>query len=248
EWAPERIASSRFKHRSGHENPASWKVAPWSRNADSVSVGAFRLPARLLKELPATELLSVSESLLSSLPLSLRNHIRLTSPSELYLGNNPIQPEVGDERIVFRVLYPTEVSIVARQARGSFEPFNARSRSAVELIELGELDAASMIDRANQKNRIIAWVLRGCGFFCCFIGIALGFAPLAMVADIIPLLGDVIRAGTTIAALALSAMVSLATIAIAWFAYRPWLSGSLLAIGLLLFFMIRKPSRRRARS
>jgi hypothetical protein len=63
-------------------------------------------------------------------------------------------------------------------------------------------------------------------------------------ADFIPLLGDLLRAGTFLVALAIALPLSLATIAVAWLAYRPVLGITLIvaavAAGIGIFVLFRK--------
>jgi hypothetical protein len=71
-----------------------------------------------------------------------------------------------------------------------------------------------------------------------FLGIAFGmlFAPIGVVADVIPFLGRIVRMGTGLVAFALAALVGSATIALAWFWYRPVLALVILIVGAGIFY------------
>jgi hypothetical protein len=58
--------------------------------------------------------------------------------------------------------------------------------------------------------------------------------PLAVIADVIPFLGDIARLGTGLAAFLFTILVGTTTIAIAWFYYRPVLALCVLAGGIAL--------------
>ena len=54
-----------------------------------------------------------------------------------------------------------------------------------------------MIQKAQDENTMITWVLRVGGFVLMAIGIYLIFAPLVVIADVLPILGDFLSAGIT---------------------------------------------------
>lgn len=60
--------------------------------------------------------------------------------------------------------------------------------------------------------------------------------PLVVVADVVPLIGSVLGAGAGLVALAFTAVVAGAVIALAWLWYRPLVGASVLVIGLVIGF------------
>jgi hypothetical protein len=96
---------------------------------------------------------------------------------------------------------------------------------------------------------MITWIVRGVGALVMFIGFALFFRPLGVLADVLPILGDIIRLGTGAVGLALTAVLAPLTIAIAWFYYRPivgilvLLAGIAIAVGLWFLGRSRRASR-----
>ena len=62
-------------------------------------------------------------------------------------------------------------------------------------------------------------------------------------ADVIPILGNIVGAGTGIIAFLLAACLSLVTIAIAWVFYRPVLGISLLIVAAVLIVLVVKKLR-----
>ena len=85
----------------------------------------------------------------------------------------------------------------------------------------------------------MAWIFRGLGIFLCIAGFGMIFAPLKTLADVIPLLGSIVGAGTGLVAGLLGSAWSLVIIAIAWIRFRPVLGfcllGAALALVILLF-------------
>ena len=74
-----------------------------------------------------------------------------------------------------------------------------------------------------------------------FCGFKLISAPLAVVADVLPIAGSIVGIGTGIVSFLLSAPLSLITIAVAWVFYRPLIGIPLLILaGLGITFLIMK--------
>lgn len=87
---------------------------------------------------------------------------------------------------------------------------------------------------------MLAWLLRLAGFLVMLIGLNMVFRPLSVTADVVPLFGRIVAAGTGIIAFLLAAMLSLITIAVAWLIYRPLLGIALFVIaGVLGFGILR---------
>ena len=91
------------------------------------------------------------------------------------------------------------------------------------------------------SNKMKRWIFRFIGFFLMYIGMSMVFKPLSVLADVIPFLGTIVGKGTSFVAFIIAAIFSLITIAIAWIAYRPIISISLLVIaGICIFLFISK--------
>ncbi len=79
------------------------------------------------------------------------------------------------------------------------------------------------------------------------IGFNMVFKVASVLADVIPVLGGVVGAGTGIIAFLLAACLSLVTIAIAWVFYRPVLGVTLLVLAIgLIVLVIKKVNAGRA--
>ena len=72
-------------------------------------------------------------------------------------------------------------------------------------------------------------------FLLMFIGLCLVFKPLSVVADVLPIFGDLVGLGTGVVSFGIAATCSLLTIAFAWIFYRPLVGVPLLVLGLGLF-------------
>jgi hypothetical protein len=102
-----------------------------------------------------------------------------------------------------------------------------------------------MFRSEEQMNVVITWAIRLIGAVLMFAGFSMLLAPLVVVADVVPLIGSVLGAGTFLVSLGLTAVLAPSIIAIAWFFYRPLVSVVVLAVGIALAFGFRTWAARR---
>ncbi len=224
-WSDRLIDSSSFEEPAGHENPTSMPYGSRSFTAPQVIVGAFRLSPSLIQRIKDWEDLPVQSTGL--LPAGLEGKARLDNGA-VFLGTDPRSLELGDLRISFRQVRPTTVSLASQQVGDTFAPYKTRTGS-VELLRTSAATAQELFDAAQEANKVLTWLLRLAGFILMGVGIRMIFRVLSVLADVLPFLGNLAETGLGLFSFALAAMLSLGTIAVAWFFYRP-----LLAIGLFL--------------
>jgi hypothetical protein len=241
EWCDDPVDSTKFMHREGHQNP-SWTIHEKEFSAQRVTVGSFVLPPEMVQEIRPYAEVSLQGR---SPPENLRDRAKLAG-DRWYLGADPANPAVGDVRIGFEAVLPCEISVMARQKGGSFEPYPTRSGTAISLVYPGAVTAAAMIKKEEETNTMITWLLRGLGFVLLWIGISSFFAPLVAIADFIPMLGGALQAGVALFGFLAAACVTLVTVSVAWIAYRPLLAYSL--IGVAALALILALARRRPKS
>jgi hypothetical protein len=131
---------------------------------------------------------------------------------------------------------PGPVSLIAKQTSQTFEPYIAKAGGSIEMLSTGTVSAESMFAAAHASNKLMTWGLRLLGAVLMFVGFNLLFRPLSVLADIVPLFGTIVGAGTGIIALLLSVPLSLLTISVAWIFYRP-LVGVPLALAAVVGFV-----------
>lgn len=246
EWSDSLFDSSRFAQPEGHENPNVFPVQPETFTADPVKVGAFTLSGGQLDQLNTATDLKIDAAAAEQLPEEVRDRVKVVD-GLYYLGANAAAPEVGDARISFRIVNPSEVSLVAVQSGETFAPYQAEAGDTVLLVEEGIRTAAQMFKAAQDRNSTLTWILRGVGFFLFFLGTFLVFRPLAVVADVVPLFGTLLGAGIGLFAFLIAVVLSSLTVAVAWFFVRPLLGISLLLLaGGAAFWLIRKGRAKKA--
>jgi hypothetical protein len=243
-WSDSRIDSSRFKRQEGHINPQmQYRGASYpSRDA---TLGAFRPGTNVIDRLPASENVSLDPSLAAKLAGRVKGPVDFAD-WRIYVGESPSQPRIGDLRISFQLAPAGPTSIIGRQAGTGFGEYQTQAGDPLLMVRPGTLSAADMFAAAQRENRILTWILRFAGVLAMFIGFMMVLAPLVVVADVVPFIGNILSAGSAIVSLVLTAIVAPVVIAVAWFWYRPLVSAAVLAVGLVLAYGFKRWASQRA--
>lgn len=241
EWVSEPVESANFKIVEGHTNLVPYSIDDKTKTAQDITIGAFHLSDELVNMITSSEKLSIK-----TIDTSVYKNATLSS-GDIYIGNSSVaSPEIGDLTISFKAVYPKKVSIVAKQIGDSFEEYIASNDETVLLLKEGVSSAENMFAKAIEGNKIKTWLLRLVGFIMMFLGFTTIFRPLVAIGNVIPLIGSMISMGTGIISFALSLPITLVIISLAWFAYRPLLSISLIAIGLGVYFFYRSRGKKKS--
>lgn len=239
EWTNSAIKSDKYKVLEGHVNVAPYSYSDETKISTNVNFGAFELNEELVQMISGAENISVQSIDTSKLKNSVVN------AGNIYLGSKNISnPEIGDLKISFSAVYPKKVSIVAKQIGNTFEEYLASNGETVLLLKNGVSSAENMFAKAIEGNNFKTWLFRLLGFLLMFFGFRTIFKPLVAIGNVIPFVGSMISMGTGIISFALALPITFVIIAIAWFAYRPILSGSLIGIGLLIYFFYRSRGKK----
>ena len=249
QWSGTTIDSAHFKQPAEHQNPGVFPCQSDAWLADPVSLGGFKLNRSQVGRCGTAVALVLAPA--TPVPTQLSGPVKVEA-SGFFLGKDSAAPQVGDVRVTFKVTNPADVSIVARQVGDSFAPYATKNGRTIDLLENGTFSAAEMFKTAQESNHVLTIILRVVGFFLMFFGLCLVLKPLSVLADVLPILGDMVSIGTGFIAFLVSLVLSLVTIAIAWILYRPLLAIGLLAIGAGVGYFIhqklhaRKPTASRA--
>lgn len=239
-WSEKAVPSARFQRAAEHENPGPLRVESREVAAGEVALGAFRLSPGLVRQMDDFETLPLGESEAAAIREKFEDRVTIEG-NTVYLpfsANGPLpvpgSPKIGDLKVEFSAVKPAVVSVIARQVQGTFEPWRAGSGVSFEILESGTRSADEMLGQMESANTMLTWILRLVGFVLMAFGIGMVFAPLAVVADVLPILGDLMRMGVGLFAIVIAGALSLATIAVAWLAYRPVLAVTLIVVGIAL--------------
>ena len=245
-WVDHAIDSSGFKEQ-GHNNPGAMEFESEKREAANVTFGAFRLSEKQISKIGSEKAFAFPNSFTCKVARVQINGTTIYVPeagtrnNEKNNRNVLSQPRVGDMRVNFSVVLPHDISLIAKQKGDTFVDYTAKNGKKLNYLTDGVEDAAAMFATARTNNAIMTWLIRLGGFIVMFIGLGMVFKPLSVLADVLPILGDIVEIGTGLVAGVIAFFCSLVTIAIAWIFYRPVL-GILLLVGAgaLIFWLVKK--------
>ncbi|MCX7049209.1 MAG: TMEM43 family protein, partial [Candidatus Sumerlaeota bacterium] len=245
-WADDVINSSNFK-TGGHANPGALPMGNAVWTAQRVMLGAFMLSPKLLDKIAPREYLQVTDDMLSKLSPAWRGKMKtglfqLASNQNcrvFFIGQDPTSPQIGDTRVALIAAKPAPYSIVAKQTAASFQPYQTKAGKPNEMLREGQVDADAMFAMAFKENAIQTWILRGVGFAVMLIGLLMITSPLKILADFVPFIGSLVGGGLFVLSLAIAVPLTLLTIAVCWFAFRPMLSGGLILLAAAAFVGIK---------
>ncbi|HHJ20251.1 MAG TPA: hypothetical protein ENJ84_10590 [Gammaproteobacteria bacterium] len=238
-WSERPIDSSQF-HESGYQNPEAMAFESMTWQANTVTVGAFHLTHHQISRINKFEKFPLTDK--NKLKKKIAGKSRIED-GQLYLGSKA-HNEVGDLRVQMQVVYPTDVSIISAQAGNSFKPYQTKVGKNISMLSMGIKPATDMFASAEAANQTLTWMLRGVGLLVMFFGLKLMVKIFSVLADVVPLFGNIIGGGTSIIAFLVALVLSLITISVAWMFYRPLLSGGLLAVSLLVFWLIQSRAKK----
>lgn len=252
DWREKPVDSSSFKE-AGHDNPATmeWSTEKWT--AANVSFGAFRLSGGQIASIGAAQTLALPTNFVCPVARVQVKGNTIWVPNAA-TRNNPknvrdvaAQPRVGDLRVTFTEVLPHVVSLVAKQQGDTFGAFVASNGKKVQLLTDGEKSSEEMFADAQSANTMMCWIIRLVGVGLMFIGLTMFFKPLSVLADVLPILGDLVGMGTGFVAGVLSLVCGLSTIAVAWLFYRPVLGVALFAaVAALVVLLLKRRAARKA--
>ena len=165
-----------------------------------------------------------------------------------FLGEDPGDPQIGDSKVEFFVVRPDVVSILAQQSGQGFKAYRLDNKSELYRLSSGEKTAAEMFQQLEKENAQLTWVLRGVGFLLMTIGLASMFKPFVVMADVIPIFGNLLGYGVALFSLMIAVPLTLVTMAVGWFAARPLLAVALLLVAAAVAYGAISMSRSRKAS
>lgn len=243
EWDAKMHRSSEFQKPAGHTNPEPLYNSE-NFSAKQVSLGAYRLPDFLIAAWNDYKPLSPPAK--ETLPEALQSRAQLRD-NWLYLSANSDEPKLGDLRVKFESIPAGDASVLVRQIKDTFEPYTTKTETKIARITSGVQSKESMFAAAQSENTMMTWLLRGLGLLLMFLGLVCIFQPLKVVADVLPIAGRIVGAGTGLIAFLLAGIGSSLTISLAWLWYRPLLGAAILIVTVgCMVLIIRALSKKSA--
>jgi hypothetical protein len=237
-WADNPIDSTKFKFRSGHDNPAFPNYRGKSFGAADARIGVFPVGAEATMELSTAANLRIDGSGLAAARRTMGERT-IVSDGGYFLGSNPSSPRVGNIRVTYKIAQEGPASFVGVQQPQGIFTYTATNGTKFLLASTGIKTSADLYQAAHQENRIITWILRVVGMVFLLIGFAMLFSPVTLLASYVPILGSIVSGGIFLIALIATLIVGPLVIAIAWFWYRPLLSLIIIGVGLALAYGVK---------
>ena len=233
-WNDRPIDSGSFRQPGGHANP-SMEITGRQFQIPDARLGAFTLDTPVLDRIGGGEDLPVSTDQLPAIDRAFGGTQKISVLNgSIYLAQNPSSPVIGDYRISYDIVPIGVISVIGAQSGAGLAAYQTKAGDRLLMVDRGAVPAVTMFAEAVTANTTVTWILRVVGLVVLVIGFAMFLAPIAVVADVIPPLGSLMRMGTGLVAFLLAVLVGATTIAVAWFYYRPLMSLGILAIGVVV--------------
>lgn len=246
DWNEDLVDSGDFKE-AGHDNPMAMGYQSQEKLTGNAHLGAYKLNATYqTPRIGGAEAFALPADYACPIDKAQRLGNVLYIPAAAPEAKDGAvrevasAPQVGDMRVSFEVIFPHDISIVAKQMGNTFVPYTAKSGKTVMLLRDGVADAQAMFASARRGNAITTWFLRIVGFLLMFFGLSMVLKPLSVVGDIVPFVGTIIGIGTGVVAGVVAFACALVTIAVAWLFFRPVIGILLLAAAAFLIWWLWK--------
>ncbi len=250
QWRDGRENSDSFKERAGHENPPL-RYTPQDRTTQQATLGSYHLSSDIIeRKMSAWNEVAVDQAkALENFDEADKQHFKIDRSRLYYSAALPIdnEPHVGDLRIIFRAVGPTEVSLLSKQSGAELSAFKTGNGESIEHLMLGKVNTVEMFNSLKLENTMMAWLLRIAGWVLSIVGFSLITGPLKALAGIIPPLGRFVGTMTFMVAFLLGTIITLISIAVAWIAVRPLLGIVLLALAAGAIYLLTRWSKPNAR-
>ena len=207
QWVDSPVNSKDFHDPAyRNENTVKQVVDSYTKYAQNVSFGAYRLNAGQIQSMSGSVPVVVNDS---------------TASNVIYIGKDPLKPDVGDVRITFTKVMPGEVSIVAAVSGNTFTPYVAKSGKTFSALRMGNVPQEQIFESEHAANKMLLWVFRILGFFLCLMGLRSIFSILETLLKVIPFLSNIVGWGVGVVCGVAAFVWTLVVAALAWITYRP---------------------------
>ena len=222
EWSDRLIDSSSFK--SGHDNPENMLYESEKFLSDSVMIGAFTLPQKLLKSLSTNKKIKDLKGEVAT------SHNMTLTDNNFYTNVKDNTPEVGNIRISFYENDAKVVSVLAEQSDDTFKVYKTKKGKDFFRIYEDNYDGNDMLSMISKQNKLMVWIFRIVGILVIIGGFSSLFAPITNLVSKVPILGGIVNGATSLVSFIVGLCISLIIIAVAWFRFRPLVSIILIII------------------
>lgn len=255
-WVDKPVNSAEFKDPQYQSaNKVLSEVEERNEMAQHVTFGAYTLPESFVASISGSEPVEVrmteqqtfawNEQLHALMPtVDETTSLIHTSANTAYLGISPNSPQIGDVRITFTKVVPTDISLIAKVNGSTFEAYKAKNGQKFTRIEMGKVSADEMLGHAKSENNTWTWVLRVLGIMLVVGGLKAMFGLLLMLFKVLPFLGSIVGAGVGLVCWVFGVAWSFIIIAIAWLVFRPIIGISLLVLAIAGIVFLKRRGKK----
>jgi hypothetical protein len=184
QWVKDHISSAGFHEGVNGKKPINIgpKFIPDGVvRAKEVKVGAFKLTDEQVDRIGKGDKLEVPESAVANPPDPLKKKVKILNGViyiMMYPDTDPTNPNNGDLRITFTELKPQPVTVVAKQSKGSFEPWLSPSGETggehkIDEIRPGIFTMDDVFQKAVAEMHLFKMLLRVVGGTMLVVGVYL---------------------------------------------------------------------------
>ena len=242
-WSSSRIDSASFKQAAGHENPAM-PIESSDFVSDGAELGAFKLTQGQIASLGEMKAVQPDAKSQSRLAAATGKLAASQSGDTLYSGD-PANPKTGDLRVSWKAAFASEASAIGKQAGSGLVAYKTSNGRELLMIRDGNVAADKMFEDAQAGNATLTWILRVAGLAAMFAGFSMMLSILGVIGDVIPLIGRLVRSGTGLIAMFMTAIVGTLAIALGWIVYRPLIGVAILCVGVAIAWLVSRMAKGR---
>lgn len=246
DWSDRHHDSSRFEDAAEHRTNPAMIYERRSFSLDSAELGAFSLGRTVLDRVGGAQPFPIAAEQIETLRDALGDDsdVRVVDGA-IYLGPNPIRPQVGDYRIRYELVPLGTISVIGQQRGDGLAAYGTQAGDSLLIVEAGNRSAQEMFDSAASSNSVLTWVLRAGGIVLLIAGFSLMLGPISVAASVIPFLSSIVGMGTGLVAAVAGIALGTLTIGSAWLFYRPLTAVLIFAAGAALIVAIRMLAKRK---
>ncbi len=237
EWTRSPANSSNFEKSEGHFNPsmmyegetiyaAAANVGAYAITPSKISFGGFTnlniTEDQFLPGVSSGTGGTMSGTVMSGTTMSGSTMMPMLSNGTIFIGSgNNTSPEVGDVKVTYKVVTPGKTMTALGMTSGSsLVPYVEQGKG--QLYELADGTLSEIVSAKAGEHSTMGWVWRVVGFFMMWIGLSSILAPLSVLLDILPLLGDVSQGIIGFVTFIIALVLSVVTILLSMVLHNIW--------------------------
>jgi hypothetical protein len=214
DWFDHPIDSSAFDDADRHANPGAFPINAARFDAPEVTGAGFHLAPELVGMIHGPESFDPD---LSQLPANMAATFQ-PQDGTLVTSEDPARPRVGDLRISWMRIAPSELTVFARDENGTLVPVRNPQGEPIAQVLIGRHSLTDVLTDAPQPPRF-RWARRVLAVLLAWAGAAL-LLPYRCRRD------RVLSLATAVVPMAIVA-------AVCWFDVRAWAAAALVAVAIL---------------